>query len=89
MYQAEGEIYLKPHPRDELNYRKLFSDYLQFDAAVPMEVLNFFPDFRVRKVVSVFTEIKAIQFADEVVKLGADFMDKYEDPAIHRQNEMI
>ncbi len=35
------------------------------------------------------TEIKAIQFADEMVRLGPDFMDKYEDPFIHRQNEQI
>lgn len=26
---------------------------------------------------------------DELVRLGADFMDKYEDPLIHRQNEQI
>ena len=54
-----------------------------------MEMLNFFPRLRFKKVVSVLTEIKAIQFADEVVRLGPDFMDRYEDPAIHRQNEMI
>ena len=88
-YETEGVIYLKPHPRDELDYRSLFAEYPQFDATVPMEVLNFFPDFRVKKVVSVFTEIKAIQFADEVVRLGPDFMDKYEKPEIHRENERI
>ncbi len=88
-YETEGVVYLKPHPRDVLDYRSLFPEYPQFDATVPMEVLNFFPDFRVKKVVSVFTEIKAIQFADEVVRLGPDFMDKYESPEIHRENERI
>ena len=88
-YEAEGIIYLKPHPRDELDYRTLFAEYPQFDATVPMEVLNFFPGFRVKKVVSVLTEIKAIQFADEVVRLGPDFMDSYEDSAVHRENERI
>lgn len=82
-YRQEGQIYLKPHPRDELDYRKLFAEYCQFDATVPMELLNYFPSFHVSKVISVFTEIKAIQFADEAVMLGADFMDQYEDPAIH------
>ena len=89
MYEKEGTIFLKPHPRDELNYRSLFAEYPQFDATVPMEMLNFFPGLRFRKVVAVLTEIKAIRFADEIVRLGEDFMDAYEDPLIHRQNEQI
>jgi len=89
MYESEGTIFLKPHPRDDLNYRKLFGKYPQFDAAVPMEMLNFFPGLKFKKVVAVLTEIKAIHFADEVVRLGLDFMDAYEDPLIHRQNEQI
>ncbi len=88
-YEPEGTIFLKPHPRDELNYRKLFPQYPQFDATVPMEMLNFFPGLRFKKVVAVLTEVKAIQFAEEVVRLGEDFMDAYEDPSIHRQNEQI
>lgn len=89
MYEKEGTVFLKPHPRDELDYRTEFSKYPQFDATVPMEMLNFFPGLRFKKVVAVLTEIKAIQFADEVVRLGEDFMDKYEDPLVHRQNEQI
>ncbi len=87
MYEEEGTIFIKPHPRDTLDYRTLFAAYPQFDATVPMEMLNFFPGLRFKKVVGVLTEMKAIQFADEVVRLGADFMDAYEDPLIHRQNE--
>lgn len=89
MYEPEGTIFLKPHPRDELDYKKLFSEYPQFDATVPMEILGFFPGVRFKKVVGVLTEMKGISFADEVVRLGADFMDAYEDPLIHRQNEQI
>ncbi len=82
-YRQEGVIFLKPHPRDELDYRKLFSEFAQFDAKIPMEVLNFFPDFHVKKVISVFTEVRAIEFADETVMLGAEFMDRYEAPERH------
>lgn len=89
MYENEGMVFIKPHPRDALDYRTLFSEYPQFDPTVPMEILNFFPGLRFKKVIAVLTEIKAIQFADESVRLGADFMDKYEDPRIHRQNELI
>lgn len=88
-YEREGTVFLKPHPRDALDYRTLFPQYPQFDATVPMELLNFFPGLHFKKVISVLTEIKAIQFADEAVRLGPDFMDKYEDPRIHRQNEMV
>lgn len=88
-FEPEGTIFLKPHPRDALDYRKLFPEYPQFDAAVPMEMLGFFPGVRFKKVVGVLTEMKAISFADEIVRLGEDFMDAYEDPMIHRQNERI
>lgn len=89
MFEPEGKIFLKPHPRDNLDYRKKFPEYPQFDAKIPMEMLQFFPGVRFRKVVGVFTEIRDLPFAEETVCLGADFMDAYEDPLIHRQNEQI
>lgn len=88
-YSLEGAVFLKPHPRDTLDYRRLFPECPQFDAALPMELLNFFPDLHFKKVVSVFTEMQSVRFADETVRLGADFMDRYEDAGIHRQNELI
>ena len=89
MFKSQGQIYIKAHPRDSLNYGELFSEYPQFDAAMPMEVLNFFPGLRFKKVVSIFTEINELSFAEQIVRLGPDFMDRYEDPLIHRQNEQI
>lgn len=89
MYEKEGRIFLKPHPRDKLDYKTLFSEYPQFDATVPMEILNFIPGVRFKKAIGVLTEMKAITFADEAIRLGADFMDAYEEPSIHRQNEYI
>lgn len=89
MYEPEGTVFLKPHPRDGLDYRTLFAEYPQFDATVPMELLGFFPGLRFKKAVGVLTEMKGITFADETVRLGADFMDAYEEPLIHRQNEQI
>lgn len=88
-YEKEGTVFIKPHPRDVLDYRTLFAAYPQFDATVPMEMLQFFPGLHFKKVVGVLTEMKGITFADEVVRLGEDFMDAYEDPMIHRQNEQI
>lgn len=88
-YEKQGQIFIKPHPRDELDYRKVFPDYPMFDATVPMEMLNFFEGLHFELVVTVFTDLKGIQFGDKLVRLGDEFMDKYEDPEIHNQNKRI
>ena len=85
----ESVVMIKPHPRDVLDYRKVFSSYIVLDSKFPMEILNFIPDLRFRRVISVFTVVRSIQFAEEIVYLGEDFMDQYEAPELHRQNEMI
>ena len=85
----EPVVLIKPHPRDVLDYRKVFPEYIVLDGKFPMEVLNFIPGLRFRKVISVFTVVHAIQFAEEIVYLGEEFMDGYEKPELHRQNEMI
>ena len=83
-YKDEYTLVFKPHPRDELDYRSEFSEYAIIDKTVPMEMLNFMDGYKMDLVVGVFTELGAIDFAKEKVRLGADFMDLYEDPAIHR-----
>ena len=42
-----------------------------------------------KKVVSVYTPLDLLTIADEKVMLGDDFMDKYEDPAVHRKAEVV
>ena len=88
-YQDEYTLIFKPHPRDELDYRKEFPEYTIIDKTVPMEMLNFFPGLKFKKVVGVLTEVRNLDFAEECVRLGPDFMDRYENPLIHRQNEQI
>jgi len=80
---------IKPHPRDELDYRKIFPDNIVIEGKFPMEVLNFIPGMTFDKVISVFTVPGSIKFSGEVIFLGMDFMDRYEDPAIHRANEYL
>ena len=88
-YGKEGTVFLKPHPRDLLDYKSVFPEIPLIDATVPMEILNYFPSVCFDKVVAVLTETSGIHFAKEKIRLGSDFMDKYEDPLIHRQNEQI
>ena len=84
-----ANIIIKPHPRDVLDYKKLFPEHIVLDGKFPMEILNYVKGLVFDKVVTVFTVPPAILFAKEKVFLGEDFMDKYEDPEIHRQNEQI
>ena len=88
-YSKEGTVFIKPHPRDELDYNELFGEYFIFDKSVPMEVLQLFDNIHFKKVVSVYTSLDLMEFADEKVKLGNDFMDKYEDPSVHRKAEAV
>lgn len=85
----EVQVLIKPHPRDILDYKKEFPEHVVVNGMFPMEIMNFIPGLRFKRVVSVFTVPNAIRFADEIVFLGEDFMDKYEEPALHRQNEQI
>lgn len=88
-YCKDSVVLIKPHPRDELDYKKVFPKQIVIEGKFPMEVLNFIPGLTFDKVVSVFTVPHAIRFAGEIIYLGEDFMDQYEDPALHRQNEAI
>ena len=84
-----AQILIKPHPRDVLDYAKEFPQHIVLSGSFPMEMLNFIPGTRFKRVVSVFTVPNAIRFADEIIYLGEDFMDRYEEPSLHRQNEQI
>lgn len=88
-YGENADVFIKPHPRDVLNYEEKFPEYIVIQGKFPMEVMNFIPGICWDKVISVFTVTDAITCAKEVVFLGKDFMDKYEAPEIHRQNEYI
>ncbi len=88
-YCQDGVVLIKPHPRDILDYKEKFKEQIVIEGKFPMEVLNFIPGLTFDKVVSVFTVPHAIAFAGEIVYLGEDFMDNYEAPELHRQNELI
>ena len=88
-YCKDAVAIIKPHPRDELDYKNIFKNNIVIEGKFPMEVLNFIPDLNFDKVISVFTVPGSIRFSGEVIFLGMDFMDRYEDPAIHRANEYL
>jgi hypothetical protein len=84
-----AQIIIKPHPRDTFDYQQGFSEHIILDRMFPMEILNFIAGLRFERVITVFTVPHAIKFAHEVIRLGEDFMDKYQDPSKHRRHEQI
>ncbi|MDC7292951.1 glycosyltransferase family 52 protein [Butyrivibrio sp. DSM 10294] len=82
-------VLIKQHPRDLLEYNKIFRDAVILDGSFPMEMLNLIEGLSFDRVVSVYTVTDSIKFAKEKLYLGDDFMDIYEAPEIHRQNEAI
>ncbi len=84
-YRANNRVIIKPHPRDVLDYEKAFPDVVVIREKFPMEVLGDIEGFKVDKVISVITQMDNVYFAKEIVYLGLDFLDKYEDPKIHRK----
>lgn len=88
-YKNDHRVIIKPHPRDVLDYEEAFPDAVVIRDKFPMEVLGDVEGFRVDKVISVITQMDNVYFADEIVYLGLDFLDKYEDPAIHRKTENL
>ncbi|MCR5676072.1 MAG: GNAT family N-acetyltransferase [Lachnospiraceae bacterium] len=93
-YRADHDVIIKPHPRDLLDYEKLFGTPDEQGISVltgrfPMEALDDLAEFRIAKLVSVITQVDDVRFADEMVYLGMDFLDRYEDPAVHRKMERL
>ncbi len=89
-YAAGSTVFIKPHPRDVLDYdTEDFADCIIIRGRFPMEMMNYYEELHMDKVVSILTVVDGIEFADEKIMLGNDFMDRYEAPEIHRQNEQI
>jgi len=83
-------IFLKPHPRDVLDYEKLYPEQIVIKGKFPLEVMNLIEGIHFHKAISVFTQsIYSMGFVDEILFLGEDFMDRYEDPSVHRYNDQI
>ena len=84
-----AEIIIKRHPRDILRYGEIFPDAVVLDSPFPMEILNLMKGVRFDRIVSVYTVLDSFEDTVEKVYLGNDFMDRYEDPSLHRKNERI
>lgn len=87
----QNRLFMKIHPRDLYDYAAdpAFAGIGILPGTFPMEMMKFIDGIHFEKVVSVYTAVDAITFADEKITLGHDFMDRYEDPALHRKNGYV
>lgn len=88
-YGEGAQIYFKPHPIDTYDYAAVFPEHIVFAPSFPMEMFQLIPGLRFAKVLCLLTDLEAVEFADEVIRLGADFVEQYEDLEILRPNEKI
>lgn len=82
-------VFIKPHPRDQMDYKNIFPDCTVFDRKFPMEMFNYIKGLHFNQVYSFLTVLSAIEFADECINLGNDFVDIYAKDGRFRYNEKI
>lgn len=82
---CEGmKIVIKPHPRDHIDYTKIFPDCIIIQGKFPIEVMNFMEGVHFTKAVSIITTaMDTLDFIDEKVNLGASYWDAYEAKELH------
>jgi len=79
--QDEGyQVFIKPHPRDEMDYAKLFNDVEIITKEIPSEILNYNPNLHFNKAVAIASaSIKTVEYADEIENLEYDYLYNYAD----------
>ncbi len=75
-FQKEYVIYLKPHPRDLIDYQ-FGKDIFLINKNIPTEVLSFNDDFEFNKAITISSGgIHAIK-AEEKIQYGLEYLDSY------------
>ena len=72
-------IYVKPHPRDTYDYKRISNNIFIISKNIPIEILSYNNDVKFDKAITVTsTAINSIDFAKEKIELGFDFIRKYD-----------
>lgn len=89
-HAADARVLIKPHPMDTLDYGRLFPDCIVLQGRFPLEILKHVEGIHFAKVVAILTQaIDSIDYADEKIFLGPDFLDAYEEPEHHALNRVL
>lgn len=77
-YINEFNVYIKPHPRDIMDYKKINNNVIIINKNMPIEVLKFNSNIKFEKAVTIISSsIKSLDFVDEKIEYGFEFLDKY------------
>lgn len=78
-------VYIKPHPIDENDYAAEFPDCVVLQRFFPLEIFNIKCDLNIERMISVTSVLDDYTFANEKIRLGLKFLNKYTFPGILTQ----
>ena len=71
-------IFIKPHPRDNLDYKKINNNVNIIDKNIPIEVLKFNDEIHFEKALTITSSsINSLDFVKEKIEYGFDYLDQY------------
>lgn len=74
------DVYIKPHPRDNIDYNLYFNDCKVLEKYLPLEIFNFDKRFCFDLAITVSsTSLVAINFVEEKKYLGENFIEKFKE----------
>ena len=77
-YGQGKKLVIKAHPRDAMDYEKIFPDAMIIEKNIPMEILNFNESISFSVAVTVTSSvIGGLANVGEKKLLGVDFLKKY------------
>lgn len=72
------KVYIKPHPRETLDYTKIFSDVEIITKDIPSEIFNYNKKLHFNRVIALASSsVKFVNYADEIIDLGYTYFQKY------------
>lgn len=72
------KVYIKPHPRDNLEYEKVYHNVQIITKEIPSEILNYNAQLHFDKAIAIASaSIKNVDFADEVIDLNYEYLNNY------------
>ena len=75
-------VIIKNHPRDKINYQKEIKNCMLLNEVFPLEILNFFPSLKLKKVITVSsTSINIFNCCEEKLILGWNYIDEFKEGA--------
>lgn len=74
----EAEFIIKPHPRENTNYKKYFKNCTILTGRYPLEIVDYFKDLNFDKIITVSsTSINSINNCNKKITLGWDYLNEY------------